>query len=346
MVYFNNSLQKWLIAACIAVIAFATLKFVQRMMIRKLSVRAASTYNQIDDLLLDIFKHTKFFAIFVVSIYVASYFINITPTISIVLQKTLGLTIIIQAGLWAGVVIAFWINLTIKRHMSQDISSATTINFLGFAARVVLWAIVLLLVLDNLGINITGLVAGLGIGGIAVALAVQNILGDLLASLSIILDKPFIVGDFIVVDSFSGTIERIGLKTTQIRSLSGEQLIFANNDLLKSRIRNYKRMSERRVVFNFGVVYQTLPEKLTLIKEIVGKIIVNQQKTRLDRVHFDKYGDSALNYEVVYYVLDPDYNIYMDIQEAINLQIFKRFHEEKIDFAFPTQTIYFQRGTK
>jgi len=201
-----------------------------------------------------------------------------------------------------------------------------------------------LLILDNFGVNITGLVAGLGIGGIAVALAVQNILGDLLASLSIVLDKPFVIGDFIVVDSLSGTIEHIGLKTTRIRSLNGEQLIFSNNDLLKSRIRNFKRMSERRVVFHLGVVYQTSLEQLKIIKKIVAEIIEKRQKVRFDRVHFKEYSSSSLIYEVVYYVSSPDFNVYMDIQETINLEILQRFQEEKIEFAYPTQTLYVQKA--
>ncbi|HPK54642.1 MAG TPA: mechanosensitive ion channel family protein, partial [Smithellaceae bacterium] len=203
-----------------------------------------------------------------------------------------------------------------------------------------------LLVLDNLGVNITGLVAGLGIGGIAVALAVQNILGDLLASLSIVLDKPFVIGDSIVVDSFSGTVEHIGLKTTRIRSISGEQLVFSNNDLLKSRIQNYKRMQERRVVFGFGVTYQTPLEKLPLINRIIREIIAAQPNSRFERVHFKEYGDSALNYEVVYFVMTPEYGIFMDVQETINLEIFRRFQEEGIEFAYPTRTVLIQKETK
>jgi len=177
-----------------------------------------------------------------------------------------------------------------------------------------------------------------------VALAVQNILSDLLASLSIVLDKPFMVGDYVVVDTLSGTVQHIGLKTTRIRSLSGEQLIFSNNDLLKSRIRNYKRMDERRIVFGFGVIYQTPVEKLMLIKNQVAEIIEKQEHARLDRVHFKEYGDSSLNFEVVYFVDSPEYVLYMDIQENINLAIFRRFAEEGIEFAYPTRTIYVQRA--
>jgi small-conductance mechanosensitive channel len=256
------------------------------------------------------------------------------------------LILLLQAGLWASAGINFAFNQSIQKRKEQDASGTTTIKFLGFIARFILWIIVLLLVLDNVGVNITGLVAGLGIGGIAVALAVQNILSDLLASLSIVLDKPFVIGDLIEVDSLSGTIEYIGLKTTRVRSINGEQLIFSNNDLLKSRVRNYRRMSERRIVFSFGVAYQTPVEKLKDIDKIIRDIIEKTQNTRFDRVHFKEYGDSSLNFEVVYFVTNPDYKIYMDVREMINLEIFRRFGEADIEFAYPTRTIYLQNETK
>jgi small-conductance mechanosensitive channel len=205
----------------------------------------------------------------------------------------------------------------------------------------VLAAIAAVLILDNIpGVEITALVASLGIGGIAVALAVQNILSDLFASLSIVLDKPFVIGDFIIVDNCLGTVEHIGLKTTRLRSLSGEQLVFSNNDLLKSRVRNYKRMAERRVVFSVGVTYQTPLEKLERIPTLIRDTIEAQPAVRFDRAHFQGYGDFALNFEVVYYVLDPDYNRYMDIQQGINLGIYSSFAEEGIEFAYPTRTLY------
>jgi small-conductance mechanosensitive channel len=325
---------------------FAVLKVIQRIVISRLSKLAATTDNQIDDLIVSMLRQTKFLILLLASAYVAFLAITLKPAIAALWQKAVILILIIQGGLWASAGITFALGRTIQKKMDQDTSSATTITFLGFIARLILWVIVLLLILDNLGVNITGLVAGLGIGGIAVALAVQNILGDLLASLSIVLDKPFVIGDFVVVDSLSGTIEHIGLKTTRIRSLSGEQLIFSNNDLLKSRIRNYKRMEERRIVFGFGVVYQTPMEKLKFIKTIVGDIIKKQENARLDRVHFKEYGDSSLNFEVVYFVAKPDFNLYMDVQEAINLEIFRRFQEEGIEFAYPTRTLYLQNDAK
>jgi len=175
--------------------------------------------------------------------------------------------------------------------------------------------------------------------GIAVALAVQNILGDLFASLTIVLDKPFIVGDFIIVGDSMGTVERVGLKTTRIRSLSGEQLIMPNSDLLQSRIRNYKRMQERRVPFSIRVVYETTGDKLKRIPGILKEVIESQEMTRFDRAHFKDYGNFSLNFEIVYWVLSPEKSRSMDIQQAINLSILERFQKEGIEFAYPTQTI-------
>jgi small-conductance mechanosensitive channel len=253
------------------------------------------------------------------------------------------IALLIQVALWGNRGIAQWLAGYVERQKDRaGAASATTVAILGFISRLVLWSVLMLMILENLGFNISALVASLGIGGVAVALAVQNILGDIFSSLSIAMDKPFEIGDFIIVDDHLGTVEYIGLKTTRIRSLSGEQIVFSNSDLLKSRIHNYKRMYERRVLFGFGVTYQTPLAKLERIPEMVRDIVTAQAKTRLDRVHFKEYGDSSLNYEVVYFVLDPDYNRYMDIQQAINLGIFRRFEQERIEFAYPTRTVYVQ----
>lgn len=343
-IYFGNSVQSWLIAVGILVVAFALFKIVLKVLINRISALARSTATQIDDLLVAMLKRTKSFILLASSAYIASNAVTLKPATSAFWLKACVVLLILQAGIWINSGFSFWLKDTIKKRQEEDAASITTITLLGVIARVSLWVIILLLLLGNLGVNITGLVTGLGIGGIAVALAVQNILGDLLASLSIVLDKPFVVGDFIVIDAHMGTIEHIGLKTTRIRSLSGEQLIFSNNDLLKSRVRNYKRMSERRILFGFGVIYQTPLEKLKEIKEIVSNIIIKVEKARLDRVHFKEYGDSSLNFEVVYYVTDPDYTIYMNVQEIINQEIFRRFAEETIEFAYPTQTLFIQKG--
>jgi small-conductance mechanosensitive channel len=224
------------------------------------------------------------------------------------------------------------------------VGTRTTIQAVGYAGRFALWALLVVTALQNFGIDVTALVTGLGIGGIAIALAVQNILGDLFAALAIVLDKPFVVGETIHVDNIIGTVEHVGLKTTRLRSLSGEQIVISNNDLLKSRIRNYKRMQERRVVFQLDVTYDTPAEKVARIPQIVRGVIERQPITRLDRCHFLTFAESSLRIEAVYYVLDPDYNRYADTQHAINLELLREFRREKIEFAFPTRTLHVQTG--
>ncbi|HKJ92378.1 MAG TPA: mechanosensitive ion channel family protein, partial [Longimicrobiales bacterium] len=249
---------------------------------------------------------------------------------------------LLQLALWGNVFIARLIHNYAKKRLEDDAAMATTVRFAGFLARMTLWIVIVLVAMDNLGIQITTLVAGLGVGGVAVALAVQNVLGDLFASLSIVLDKPFVIGDFIIVGDLMGTVEHVGLKTTRLRSLGGEQLVFSNSDLLNSRIRNYKRMFERRIVFSFGVLYQTPRETLEKIPGVVREIIEALEDTRLDRAHFARFGPSSLDFEVVYYVLKPDYNTYMDRQQAINLELMRRFEDMGVEFAYPTQTIFLE----
>jgi len=231
----------------------------------------------------------------------------------------------------------------VRRRLDDDADSATSIAALGFVVKLAIWAVVILIALDNLGVDITALIAGLGIGGIAIALAVQSVLSDLFASLSIIVDKPFVIGDFIVVGDQMGNVERIGLKTTRVRSLSGEQIVFSNSDLLSSRVRNYKRMYERRIVFGFGVLYETPTDVVAAIPSMVREIVERQMNVRFDRCHFRSFGNSALDFETVYYVDVPDYNVYMDTQQAINLGIMRAFEVEGIEFAYPTQTLYVRR---
>lgn len=250
------------------------------------------------------------------------------------------LALLAQAGLWANRLIVLWMAQKMETARERGADGATALSLLTFAARVALWSVVLLAALEQLNFDITALVAGLGIGGIAMALAAQSILGDLFASLSIVLDKPFAVGDFIVVDNLRGVVERVGIKTTRVRSLDGELLVFPNSDLMKSRIRNFRQMEERRVLFTVGVTYQTPPEKVRAIPAWLREAVEAAPRTRFDRAHFKEYGDSALVFEIVYYVLDRDYNLYMDVQQAINLAVFDRFAREGVDFAYPTRTLH------
>ncbi len=205
-----------------------------------------------------------------------------------------------------------------------------------------LWIVAALFLLDNFGFNISTLVAGLGVSGIAVAIAAQGILGDLFNYFVIFLDRPFELGDFIIFDDKLGSIEKIGIKTTRIRALGGEQLVVSNSALVNARLHNYKRMERRRVVFRIGVTYQTPSQQLEEIPRLIREIIESIELTQFDRSHFQGYGDFALTFESVYYVLTADYAVYMDIQQEINLQIYRAFEEREIGFAYPTQTIYLQ----
>ncbi|KAB5626845.1 mechanosensitive ion channel family protein [Pseudomonas putida] len=246
----------------------------------------------------------------------------------------------LQIGLWANRAIAIGLTRYFARHDTGNTYRGSALATLsGWGARVLLWSVVLLAMLSNLGVNITAFVASLGVGGIAVALAVQNVLGDLFASLSIAVDKPFEVGDFIVIGSLAGTVENIGLKTTRIRSLGGEQIVMANAGMISSTIQNYKRLQERRIVFEFGLSYDTPTEAVKKAPAIVEESIKAQGQVRFDRAHLRGFGKEALEFEAVYIVLDPGYNLYMDIQQAINFQLLERFAKVGAKFAVGARSI-------
>lgn len=329
-----------LIAASVALGIFALLAIVQRVLLARWEKFAAGTANSLDDDLVAVLNRTQKWFLLVVGISTSTLFLELPEPGERVVQSLIVLATLLQVGLWSSTFLRQRLN---RYRLKADPGSAMSLSIVNFIGRVALWAIVLLLALDNLGINVTALIAGLGVGGIAVALAVQNILGDLFASLSIVLDKPFAVGDFLVIDDYLGSVEHVGLKTTRLRSLSGEQLVFSNSDLLQSRIRNYGRMHERRVAFDIGVSYETPRAKLEIIPTIMREAIEaieHHDDTRFDRSHFKAYGDCSLDFETVYYVLTADYNRYMDIQQAVNLYIHQRFEEEGIEFAHPTQTVF------
>ncbi|MGB5260215.1 MAG: mechanosensitive ion channel family protein, partial [Gammaproteobacteria bacterium] len=296
-----------------------------------------------DDALVEVLRRTRWLFLLITALFAGSLLLTLPERVRSVVNGAMVVALIVQAGIWLNALILFWAEGYRQRKLREDPESVTTMSAISFVGRMVLWSIILLLILDNLGVDVTALVAGLGVGGIAVALAVQNILGDLFASLSIVIDKPFTVGDFLIIDDCLGSVEHIGLKTTRMRSLSGEQLVFSNADLLSSRIRNYGRMFERRVLFNIGVTYQTPRDQLIKIPTYIREAVELQASTRFDRSHFKEYGDFSLNFETVYYVLGPDYNTYMDIQQTINLRIHERFEEEAIEFAYPTQTLHLLR---
>jgi small-conductance mechanosensitive channel len=341
---FSNSIERWVVALLAMLVIWGLMAIAWKYVLKRLEVLAGKTETIIDDAILFALGQTNTWWMILIGVYAGSKFVYLPEPVSSTIHILTMLGVVVQGGMWINAIISCLLERSRERKFEKDPASVTMLSVIGFISKLLLWSIVLLLVLDNLGFDITALIAGLGVGGVAVALAVQNILGDLFASLSIVLDRPFSVGDFIMVDDLLGSVEYVGLKTTRVRSLSGEQLVFANSDLLSSRVRNYGRMYKRRVVFHIGVTYQTPREKLELIPGILQEAIKAQDNTSFDRSHFQKYGDYSLDFETVYYVLSPDYNTYMDIQQAVNLYIHRRFEEESIEFAYPTQTLFVARN--
>lgn len=340
---YGNTYAQWLVAGLVFLLSWGGLRYLKGMLVDRLSVLARGTSTDLDDFAVSLLQGVKGFFLIILSLAIATMVLNLPPAKTDIIHTLAVIAVLIQAAFWGTAFIDFLLNRQVSnRGVETDGGAIMTMRAVGFIGRMVLWVVIVLLILDNSGVDVTALVASLGIGGVAVALAVQNILSDLFASLSIVLDKPFVIGDFITVGDMAGTVEYIGMKSTRVRSLSGEQIVFSNADILKGQIRNYKRMFERRVVLQFGVTYQTPQEKLAAMPGWIRKIVEAQDKTRFDRAHLAGFGNSALNFEVVYFVLDPDYNVYMDIQQAIDLGIIEVFAREKVEFAYPTQTLFVQ----
>lgn len=344
--FWNNPLRDWALALGIVLAVVVGLRLLLGLLIARLGRLAEKTANNVDDVVLEAFGRTLKTTYLIVGLAVAATTLTLPTMITTVMGRVTVTWLLLQAGLWLSHATSGWLQHYRSRQLETDRGAATAVATMTFLAQAGIWIMVLLITLSNLGINVTALITGLGIGGIAVALALQSVFSDLFSSLAIVLDKPFVIGDFIIVGDHLGVVENVGLKTTRIRSLSGEQIAFANSDILGSRIRNYGRMYERRVVFQLGVTYHTGQAELEAIPAMVKEAVEACDKTRFDRSHFARYGDFSLIIESVYYVLTPDYNLYMDIQQAINLDLRRKFADAGIEFAFPTQTIHLEGGTE
>jgi len=251
--------------------------------------------------------------------------------------------LLLQIGLWAARSLKFYLEIK-EMERGPDRTFTGSLEIINFVAHLSIWSLLTLVALENLGINITTLLAGLGVGGVAVALALQSILGDLFASLSIALDKPFVVGDRLVIDAFAGTVERIGIKSTRLRSDTGEQIILSNADILKSRVRNFGRAPEQRALATIRIDYTTPPDKLQAIPKLLENIVREHQNVRFERCHLIALGDSALQFELAYFVQQPKLNPLLDLQQAVNFRIIDEFHRLGVGFAYPTQRVVVDRG--
>jgi small-conductance mechanosensitive channel len=339
-VFLGAPLYQYVTAVAAGVIFYLLLRslvWLLRKRIKKFALQPEFNTNALVKNLLD---HTSMLFLLWMSVYIGLRFLDFVPSVLAIIQTITIIALLVQIGFWSIELIEYWVTRQQLGKGGKLKDRKGAVLAISFISKLVVWAVVIVLVLENIpGIQITTLIASLGIGGIAIGLALQKILGDLFASLTISIDQPFVEGDAINIGDFSGTVEHIGLKSTRLRSFTGEQVIFSNSDLLASRIRNYQSMEHRMIVFPLNVTYQTSLENLQKIPQLVKDIIEAQEKVTFNRAHLKSYSDSAIVFEVVYTINTADFTLYMDIQQNINLQIFQKFLSLDIHFAYPTQTV-------
>ncbi|NLF24488.1 MAG: mechanosensitive ion channel family protein [Deltaproteobacteria bacterium] len=344
---YHMSLWSWTAALALTTLLFLLLRFAQSAFAKKFKKKTAASPYTAAQIAGSIVEGTSTLSIAALSLWIGMLTLKFPEPVHSIAREAVLLVLFVQSGLWASILVSFFWESYFKGPTAEDSAERRSLmHLVALITKITIWVLITLLILSNLGINVSALLTGLGIGGVAVAFALQRVLGDFLAYVSIVLDRTFEVGDFIVVGSFKGNVEKIGVRSTQVRSLSGERLIFPNADLLSSRIQNFKTLSERRVVFTLRIAHETPYQDLQRIPGILREIISAQPATRFDRSHFVTFGESAFLFETVYFVLNPDYNFYMEIQQAINLAICKRFEEAGIMIAYPTQTVYLNQSTQ
>jgi small-conductance mechanosensitive channel len=343
--FLSNRISSYLISLSIFVAGVITIQIFKTIVLTRLKKWAERTATRLDDLLIRLIDKKLLPIVYLGLIYISIQWLTLNQSLEKVIEAA-GLILVTIFAVRLLLTVAIYALETYWEKKEEDASRRLTLRLIHTILRIIVWGFAVIIILDNFGVKITTLIAGLGIGGVAIALAAQVILKDLFSYFIIFFDKPFEIGDFIIVGDYLGVVEHVGIKTTRLSSLGGEQIIFSNTDLTDSRVRNYKRMAKRRVVFNLGVTYQTTSEQLKEIPVIVSTIIKNVKDTIFDRAHFLSYGDFSLLYEVVYYVIGSDYNKYMDIQQAINFEIKEAFEKRGIEFAYPTQTLFLAKDNK
>lgn len=333
-----------LIGVFVLVILF--LRIIKTIVIKKVSQLTEKTDNKFDDILIKSIDNIGWYFYLAVAGFFAARAMSFSQRVDHILNVVFLALITVSLIDFAKNILTFLIENYIEKEDEKrgKTTNKTIQNVLTFVVNVVLWSLGAAFVLENIGINVTAILGGIGIGGIAVAFALQNILGDLFSFFSIYFDNPFEVGDFIVVGETMGTVENIGIKSTRLRSLDGEEIVISNSQLTGSQINNFRKISKRRVVITIGVLYETPKEKLKKIPAMIKNIVDGVDMVELDRAHFSKFADSALEFEFVYYVLSGEYNDYMDINQKINYALVKRFKEEGIEFAYPTRQIYLTKN--
>jgi small-conductance mechanosensitive channel len=338
----SNPLSDWLMAGIVAVAVWSGLWILRRLIASRYNKYASAQHRMPIRLIADLVGNTKQFLFFAIALYAAQDGLILPDKIEQVVSHFVLILILLQVGLWAARTVRFYLESK-QLERGADQVFAGSLDIINFVARMLIWSLLFLVALDNLGVNITALLAGLGVGGVAVALALQNVLGDLFASLSIALDKPFIVGDSLTVDSCVGKVEHIGIKTTRLRSETGEQIILSNADILKSRVRNFGRAQELRALATIRVTYATPIDKLRGIPPLLESIVREQANARFERCHLKTLGDSALHFELSYFVQQPNLNPLLDLQQAVNFRIIDEFRRLGVEFDYPTQRVILAR---
>ncbi len=340
----GNIIEKYFWAALIFLLVMIALKIFQKFLINRIKKITQKTKTGIDDIIVNAISdiHWPFYVL--MSFYIAIKFLDVHNFIVQWSYYLLLIAIVYYIIRGLQEFIDYGTKLVIdKRKEEDDEMRLGIITVLNTIAKILLWVAAILIILSNLGYNVNSLIAGLGIGGIAVAFALQSILGDIFSSFSIYFDRPFRVGDFIVVGNYKGTVKRIGIKTTRIQSLQGEEIVIPNNELTQTKLQNFGVMKKRRVVFTIGITYETPLEKVKQVPKIIREAIEREKMTEVERIHFKALGDFALIFEAVFYINSKEYKDYMDIQQSINLFLMERFAQEKIEFAYPTQTLYVKK---
>jgi small-conductance mechanosensitive channel len=335
----GHPLREWLTAVGVTLLVLLILGLIKRVIAARLARIAPRTETEVDDFLVRVIERTRWLLVAVPAVYLGSLALALSPKSQMLLRSAAILAVLVQFALWALVAIDFWVTRTQRRRLGGDAASATLIGVMSFVAKLILWTLVFLLALDNLGIDVTALLTGLGVGGIAVALAVQKILGDLLGSLTIVMDKPFVVGEVITVGDVTGTVEKVGLRATHVRSVSGELVVLSNGELLQGRIRNWARLAERRVVLTFSLDYGTPTEVVEQLPAVMRERIEGREQVRFDRAHFKGFGAMGLEFEAVYWVTVPEYGVFMDRQQAINLDLVRWLEERGVAVATSARVV-------
>ncbi len=331
--YLGNELRAWAFALAVFALLFTVLPLARAAIQGRLRKRPHQSRAALEIVLAVIDRTTRLFLI-AIALWLSTRSLSIPKRLDRILDVAMLVIVWFQVARWGTTVVG---RLVHPRRSAADVAEGdASLNILRFIAVAAVWSIALLMLLANLGVEIMPLVAGLGIGGIALALAVQNVLGDLLASLSIALDKPFRVGDFLVVGDEKGTVEQIGIKSTRLRSTTGEQIVMSNGELLKSRLRNYGLLPERRAEILLRIAYETPREQVAAIPAVIEAVIRAQANVRFERAHFARLGDYALIYEAVYHVQDRDLTVFMDAQQAILLRLLDELARRDIGIVYPT----------